>query len=609
MIYISNKILNFCLLYIVLSMPAQAQITENSTQPFKEIDELLSLGTPGLALRILEEKQPALSVDNQQHWLEWEKKRIQLMQQLRHWSPLVERIIKNRQNIKDKKLEEISQQDINWFTTQQVKAYLSLKNDSDALPLLSKMLWHTDEFVESDDIATWRRLVIRSYLQMNKVEDAQRAMRRYLQDYGNLGNNDGLQWTILQMQLLMRTQRYQEVIRSLSDAKTDEEKAMLLIAELENKSKSPQQVKEIISQLVSKKDQSENIFNFVLLKTAITEKDLALKIQIIERFIASPKSNKINEVFYDAHQYISADSLWDAYEALGYESANKYKLLRGDDDAWYLQASNLFVEQPVQSRAMYTVLAFNAKKQQHRTLAFEQLVKLLGEHESGIEIINALFMQSERITDIEKVPVNVRYRLVDYALSHADLKSAAKLMQKLQQPPEGEDVFAWGLRRARILIMGRQYQQGVEVLNQLLVDRKEISDIEIDQYMQVLFDLQSIDQHALALQGFEKLDQFPLNKKLKREVSFWRAESHQAQGQYELAAYLFLKSAQPIDDTFDPWFHTASFKAAESLTQAKLLGDARKQYIKLLRITKNKARKSVIKQRLQRLRLLKSKTL
>jgi len=207
------------------------------------------------------------------------------------------------------------------------------------------------------------------------------------------------------------------------------------------------------------------------------------------------------------------------------------------------------------------------------------------------------------------VPVKIRYRLVDYALLHADLKSAAKLMEKLQQPPQGKDVFAWHLRRVRILIMGGQHQQGASILNQLLADKKEIMTTEIDQVMQVLFDLQAIEQHALALQMFEKLDLYPLSKKLLREIAFWKAESYQAQGQYGQAAYLFLISAQPLDDKFDPWFHTASFKAAESLVQAELMADARRQYIKLLRITKNAARRSVIKQRLQQLRLLAGKTI
>lgn len=592
-----------------MSVFAQAQTTQNPIQKFKEINDLLALGVPGLALRMLEKRQPELSADNLTAWLMWEKKRIQLMQKLQQWTLLVERV---------DQLSKFKQDDITWFQTQQIKANLKLSNNKKALALLQQLLWNTDEYTESDHIAMWRRLIIRSYLQMNEVEDAQRAMRRYQQDYGSLENEDGLQWTILQTQLLMRTHRYKEVIQSLSAAQSDEEKAMLLIAKLEDNVQPLQQFSQQIEEALAEKnpskegqpkeDQQRNksLYDFVLLKLAISSKNLEQQAQLIEKFIGLRKTKQIKSIFFDAADIVSADNLWEVYKTLGYQSANRYKLLRGDDEAWYLQASNLFAEKPAEAKAMYAALIFNAQQQQHRILAAEQLVKLLDKQQSGIEIINALFMKSSKITDIEKVPVQVRYRLVDYALSQAKIKSAAKLMEKLQQPPAGEDAFAWNLRRARILIMGGEHQQGARTLGQLLNNKKQILEQEIDQIMQVLFDLQAIDQHGLALQGFEKISQYPLNKKLQREIAFWKAESNQAQGKYEQAAYLFLKSAEPIDDTFDPWFHTASFKAAESLAQALLIEDARRQYIKLLRITDSASRKSVIKQRLQRLRLLKN---
>jgi hypothetical protein len=600
-----THLLNIILLSIAVLVSAQAQAVQSSENQFKEVDDLLALGAPGLALRVLEKRQPVLADDNLEAWFKWETKRIQLIQKLQNWPLLVDRV---NQLVKD------NHDDISWFQTQQIKAYLKLGNHTSALSLLQQLLWNTDEYTGPDIIAAWRRLVIRSYLQMNRVEDAQRAMRRYQQDYGSLKNEDGVQWTILKTQLLMRTRRYKEVIRSLSDARSDEEKAMMLMAKLDANLQPSQQLKRQLEkhlsvQESSKKDRltNKNIYSFVLLKVALAEKDLKLQIQLIEEFIRLRKTHKVEDVFFDAANFISADSLWAVYESLGYEVANQYRLLRGDDEAWYLKASNLFEEKPVQAKAMYAVLAFNAKKSQHRALAFEQLVKLLDQQKFGIEIINSLFMKSARLSDIESVPVQVRYRLVDYALSRADLKSAAKLMEKLQQPPEGEDAFAWNLRRARILIMGGQYLQGAKTLSQLLIDKKEMLELEIDQTMQVVFDLQAIDQHGLALPIFKKLGTYPLSKKLQREIDFWKAESHQARDEYEQAAYLFLKSATPIDDTFDPWFHTASFKAAESLAQAMLIDDARRQYIKLLRITGNAARQSVIKQRLQQLRLLKNK--
>ena len=311
--------------------------------------------------------------------------------------------------------------------------------------------------------------------------------------------------------------------------------------------------------------------------------------------------------FPDVKKYVDVDKLWQVYQDFGFQIANQDNLLRGDDEAWYLKAGNLFEQKPLYAKVLYVVLAFNAQQQYHKTIAFQQLIILLEKNKTELELINKLFMKSRRITDIEQVPAIVRYRLVDYALSRADLKSAAKLMEKLQQPPEGEEVFDWGLRRARILILGGQYEEGFQVLNELAKAAEEITESQIDQYMQVVFDLQNIQQHGLALSAFSKLDQYPLNVKLQREIAYWKAESFQAKGEYEQAAYLYLKSAKPLDNTYDPWYHTASFKAAESLAQAGLIDDARRRYVLLLKITASAARKAVIRQRLQQLRLQQSK--
>ena len=334
-----------------------------------------------------------------------------------------------------------------------------------------------------------------------------------------------------------------------------------------------------------------------------------LQIEALEDLLSRQDLSYLERSFSDVKKYVDIDKLWQAYQDFGFQIANQGNLLRGDDEVWYLKAGNLFEKYPLYAKALYVVLAFNAQQQYHKAIAFQQLIILLEKNKTGLELINKLFMKSQHITDIEQVPATVRYRLIDYALSRADLKSAATLMEKLQQPPEGEDMFDWSLRRARILILGGQYKEGSQVLNELAKADDEITESQIDQYMQVVFDLQNIQQHDLALSAFSRLDQYPLNSKLQRELAYWKAESFQAKGKYEQAAYLYLKSAKPLDDNFDPWYHTASFKAAESLTQAGLHDDARRRYVLLLKITASAARKAVIRQRLLQLRLQQSKQL
>jgi len=604
----------------------QKAVEDGITKYTDKINELVKLGVPGLALRFVDSKQPEFEMNKLAEWLWWEQKRIQLLQRLQRWSDVIQRV-NNQQELWSS--DEVASYDKNWFLIQRVKAHQKLKQYQIALSQLQNLLWNVDAYVGSDTIATWRRLVIRNYMDTGKIEDAQRAMRRYLQDYGSISDeNDAsslqcihspatlvrpcTSWNMLRAQLLMRTGRIQEVIRLLSNATTIEEENLLLIAKIKANVISA----ESVSLQVSEKLLDENIsddhrtaYYYALLLSAIKSSNFRLQIEALESLLSRPDLSYLENAFPDAKKYVDADTLWQVYQDFGFQIANQEKLLRGDDEVWYLKAGNLFEKKPLYAKVLYIVLAFNAQQQYQRNIAFQQLIILLEKNKTELELINKLFMKSQLITDIEKVPATVRYRLVDYALSRADLKSAAKLMENLQQPPEGEDVFDWGLRRARILILGGQYEEGFQVLNELMITAKEITESQIDQYMQVVFDLQNIQQHALALSAFSKLDQYPLSAKLQREIAYWKAESFQARGEYDQAAYLYLKSAKPLDNGIDPWYHTASFKAAESLAQAGLIDDARRRYVLLLKITANAARKAVIRQRLQQLRLLQSKRL
>jgi hypothetical protein len=579
-------------------------IEDTLTKYTNKINELVKLGVPGLALRFVDSKQPALEMNNLSEWLWWEQKRIQLLQRLQHWLNIIDRI--NAQKVLWAS-GEVAAYDKNWFLTQRVKAHQKLNHHSQALSQLQSLIWHIDAYVDSDTISSWRRLIIRSYMNMKKIEDAQRAMRRYLQDYGSASNSNDTQWKLLQAQLLMRTGRYQEIIQLLQSAENIEEENLLLVAKIKAHVISAESVilqtsEKLLDENISEDHRS--VYHYALLLSSIENGNLRLQIEALEDLLSRADLSYLQSVFSDVNKHVDVDKLWQAYQDYGFQKANQDNLLRGDDEAWYLKAGNLFEGNSLYAKILYVVLAFNAQQQHHKNIAFQQFIALLEKDKVDLELVNKLFMQSKRISNIELIPAAVRYRLVDYALSHADLKTAATLMEKLQQAPEGETAFDWGLRRARILILGGQYKEGFQVLNSLAKADIEITELQIDQYMQVVFDLQNIKQHDLALSAFAKLDQYPQDAKLQREMAYWKAESYQAKGEYEQAAYLYLKSAKPLDDTYDPWYHTASFKAAESLAEAKLIDDARKRYVWLLKITANAARKAVIRQRLQQLRLL-----
>ena len=96
-----------------------------------------------------------------------------------------------------------------------------------------------------------------------------------------------------------------------------------------------------------------------------------------------------------------------------------------------------------------------------------------------------------------------------------------------------------------------------------------------------------------------------LEQQQRRELLFWMADSSQVLGQYDQAAYLYLKSATLSDPmAMDPWAQTARYRAAKALAEAGLLEDARNVYTALLRATRDVSRKAVLQNELQSLHLL-----
>jgi len=128
----------------------------------------------------------------------------------------------------------------------------------------------------------------------------------------------------------------------------------------------------------------------------------------------------------------------------------------------------------------------------------------------------------------------------------------------------------------------------------------------LDRYIQVLFDFQTVQQHENALYLFDLIKPAWLNDKLKREIYFWKAQSHYALEQYDQSALFYLKSASALkSEENDLWGQSAKFKAAGALLKAGIYDDAKKVYSDLLLITLSESRKSLIKQNLQQIRLLK----
>jgi len=594
---------------------SQDFIEEMRNLHFKNIDELVALQVPGLALSYIKREQPAYQPDQPIEWLFWEQKRIELLAYTRQWLVLIERVDAQREKLNTVK---VATADRNWFLTEQVKARIQLKDYDAALKQLRKLLWTASPRVASRILANWRRLVIEVYLNQSQLSDARMAMQRYQQDYGALAQQDGRSWLNIQAELLMQLEQYQQAAGLLAKAvgqnNNTEFQALQLLARYKAQQltakQALQQADKYIKQLSQKQPaekaqamtQTEDLLHYVRLLMLIETAQLDQAVQQLEQLLAKAQLQLTDSVMQIGGLQLNADSLWTLYLQYGQQQANQQGLLTGDDAAWYALANNQHKNQPYGARALLAVLALQAQQLHQRQLAMQQLSESIVSEQLPLQLVKRLFTESSYFSNLATVAPAVRYQLIDYSLSQGRVKQAATLFAGLQQPPSDQDQFEWALRRARVLILSGDFQRGAAALSEIL-ETQTLGGKQVDKFLQVVFDLQAVEQHQLSISLFDALARQVDDSRVLRELMFWRAESLHALKQYEQAAYLFLKSAVPLEKVYDHWYHTATFRAAESLLSAGLYQDARQRFLHLLAITENAARRAVIQQRLQSIRL------
>jgi len=160
----------------------------------------------------------------------------------------------------------------------------------------------------------------------------------------------------------------------------------------------------------------------------------------------------------------------------------------------------------------------------------------------------------------------------------------------------------WWLRRARILVLGNQLKLGEQALESLLKDNPKLQQLQVERFMQVVFDLQTAGENEAAYNLFGELMSRSDDQKTRREIYYWMADSRKAQERYADAARLYLKSAMyPDPASMDPWAQTANYQAAVVLAKAGLYQDAQTLLQRLLKVTQDPERRVALQRELQKM--------
>jgi tetratricopeptide (TPR) repeat protein len=304
----------------------------------------------------------------------------------------------------------------------------------------------------------------------------------------------------------------------------------------------------------------------------------------------------------DALFAVSGDRLWNAYRQYALDQGNELQLLIGQDARWLEEAARWSKKEPERERALLTVVMLDGTGADTRQSAYQRYLESIRKLPEPMLLLRKLFIDTRMFPGTDTIPDPVRYLLVDDALSKNDMALATRLMSGFEAVPAGADPFEWGLRRARILVLGGNHAEGMTALNKLLQDDRRLDRAAWDRVLQVVFDLQTVDRHQDAVTLFKNILQRALEPQLQREILYWQADSYKALRDYPRAAWLYLKSATLLDAKgLDPWGQTARFQAAEVLADAGLPEDARRIYEGLLKVTPEPARRAAIKYKLQEL--------
>ncbi len=574
----------FLLLLVRLASPVAA--AEKDVDQLARIQILADAGATELALKLLDEDQA--KVVDPGKWARWERARMEMLAAAGRWQALLSRA--------DALPVQLPATFLQWARTQEARAALQLNDGDRAVRLLRRLIWRYGR--DADELAEWRRLLVRAYLSAALPQDATKTVRLYEQDY----EPTDLEWRRLRARVLLANDRPQQARALLGNDAGGEARALYLLAALRSGAMTPAET----ARQAQGAAQAKNV-------------PAAMQAELWAVAAAAWKAKGAHEQHLAAlanavaaggsSGLVVADGprLWRAFREYGHVLGNQRQLLTGDDHDWLQAAEKVAAEHPLQACALYSVLTETGSAAGRRA-AHAKLAALLEAQPHGVALLRAMYLQKNGVARIADLPAPVCHRLADVALADSDFALASRLMGNLSEPPRGVDQWFWQLRRARILIMGGDYEAGADALEQLLAAKEPLSRERLDRLMQVLFDLQRVGAHKRALALFAQLPLAGQDVKLRREVLYWRADSHKALGQYARAAQLYLESAWlPGVKTADQWSQTAQYQAADALRQAGMTDDARRIYQRLLAITADPGRRAVLRSRLQQLSLSEGK--
>lgn len=551
----------------------------------ERIQVLIEGGAYELAERLLIKQRPPFSdIDA---WMAWENHLWNYYQQRRQWERMLERF----DNLPRGLPEPIR----NGLHTRAVRAHLQLRDGEGARHLLTRLLWRHNSSAEERSI--WRRLMVRSYLQQDRMIDAQLALANYRAEYLP---SDGA-WQYLFATTMLKAGLPTAVTNELSALQTPEARSLTLLSRLRAQMLTPNRVIELGLKTVEKAEADSTELRdawLIVAEAALNAKNAPTRVRAIEQVLLNPGSSVLQNLVN-----VSAEDLVSAYVELAETSGKAAKLVVGDDVRWITRANALAKGFPVAARSLYAFLVKNGTQGQSIDRAHIGLVQSLLKSDMQ-RILFQLYGENGVLAAFGDLPEPAAVSLSDLALKEGNVRRAAALTKHIIDAPRGISQRDWQLRQARMAIFAGEFERAVRDIQQWVNQATTLDPVTADRMMQLLFDLQSVGQHEAALDLLVRTQPLLVSPQQQREVIFWQADSLKALSRYDEAAEYYLRSAVTNGDSSDLWGQSCRYRAAEAMTKAGLVTDARSVYQALLKITQEPSRRADIQKQIQELWLL-----
>ena len=576
------------------------------------VSGMAAAGAPRLALQLMDKYQPDFARDPV-GWMSWERERIFIHQAGLQWKEVIDRTGKMPAGVGP---------DFHaWEEMQAADAWLHLGNGPKARALLQPILWRSDPPPEGAELADLRRLLIRSYIADQHLDDAQTAVIRYRQDYPK----DAGDWPLLEARLYLKLGQPDEALDVLQAVSGPEANLLALLASLRSGEITPADAMGQAVRIANDSKSAVGLRVHAWVVAAEAADDLK---NPVARIDAMQNGLGLETGLLDQDDVftLTPDMLWEAYLAYGQDLGNQLQLVVGDDQAWFVAASNQYDTAPIRAAALFSTVAYRGADPKQQDVAHWQFAALIQKQKAGDVLLRRLYLDSSRFKGVAAIPADVRYLLVDDVLEIPDIPLASQLMQGLDAPPPGTAASAWQLKRAHVFILGGDPDAGVAALHALFAPdpapaattapaaatgvpaQAAPAPIDADEVLQVLFDLQTLHRDKDAIPFFETLLEMHLEPEQRRQMLYWTADSYKALGDYPKAAELYMRSAMLLDPfAMDQWAQTARYQAAQMLAKAGYIDDARNLYKGLLNATRDPSQQAVLEHDLQQLMLMPAK--